>query len=262
MRKKIENIIVNQCGLTNKYGYVDDVLGNVVEGIDLNLFEEDFKQGSGQELAKKFRSICSSSALAVNNFAIVKKYITEFKFLGHSDFHSGKFERQFRTNLKGTPPNLDFTIENNDTVIAFESKFLEVLSAKRVSFKDVYTKENLSYLDDFWFDLIQEYTTQLLLLDVAQLIKHCFGLINYGKANNKKVILVYIFWTPQNLHNHSIYSEHAAQLREFENKLKEQIDIEFKSMTYHEFWNLANKSKVFSDHFDNVKRRYDIDIKF
>jgi hypothetical protein len=263
-RKQFEKIIIEGSDKHHSKGYVLNNEDNLIDGISLDLFHNDLMQGSGNELVSKFNALYSSSALAVNNFAIVKKHLKDFKFMEYSDFEHATFERQFKTGLSGTPPNLDFVLENDDVVIAFESKYLEVLNKKEVLFKDSYNNNNLPYLDDFWFKKIKSYTGEKLYLDVAQLIKHAIGLTNYrsnlSKIKNQRVILVYIYWTPNNSDNFNEYVQHSRELVKFNDTINNQTDIEFISMTYNQFWNSFNDSPLFKEHFDKIKTRYDIKI--
>src|SRR5450759_1463439 len=50
-------------------GYVSEASRNLIDGVHLNDFEADLRQGDGNELEGKFRAAHSSSALAVNTFA-------------------------------------------------------------------------------------------------------------------------------------------------------------------------------------------------
>ena len=263
-RKKMEEKIVEKSNLQQLKGYVRNIEDNLIDGVDLSLFHNDLMQGSGNELISKFNAVFSSSALAVNNFAIVKKHKDIFSFLGYSGFTEATFERQFKTGLKGTPPNIDFVIENDEVIIAFESKYLELLNEKEVQFKESYNADNLDYLNKFWLDSIKSINGTKLNLDTAQLIKHSIGLLNYqskiANGKSKKIILVYIYWTPNNFENFPIYKKHSDEISEFANSLKNQHEIEFKSITYNEFWNLYNEPSMFKEHFDKLKNRYSIDI--
>jgi len=263
-RKLFEQVIIKKSDSPNKNGYVLNNSDNLINGLNVDLFRDDLMQGSGNELISKFNALYSSSALAVNNFAIVKKYRKDFSFLDYSNFDNADFERQFKTGLSGTPPNLDFALENKDTVIAFESKYLELLDKKKVVFKDSYNKSNLSYLNDFWFNLIDSYVDNELFLDVAQLIKHSIGLINYKRnlpdKQTKKVLLIYIFWTPINSDKFSEYIQHSNELNKFTDNIKKQSDIEFVSMTYNQFWDLYQNIPIFKVHFDKLRTRYSIEI--
>lgn len=257
-RKQFEKVIVERFDKPNSNGYLLNNFENLLDGIDEDLYLEDLMNGSGNELKSKFNAIYSSSALAVNNFAIVKKHLTDFKFFDYSDFNDARFERQFKTGLGGTPPNLDFTIENKETIIAFESKYLETLNKKKAKFADSYNKKKLDYLDDFWFDLIKKYKGFNSNLDVAQLIKHSIGLLNHRRKNpQQKVILVYLYWTPDNYNNITKLIKHQKDLVEFEKDIKKNKDLKFMSLTYNEFWKLYDNS-IFKEHFDKMRNRYKI----
>ncbi|EDP98579.1 hypothetical protein U8527_21445 [Kordia algicida OT-1] len=263
-RKTFEKAIIAKCKNPNlkANGYFSTNKENLLEGIDISLFQEDLTSGSGNELQSKFNAIYSSAALAVNNFSIVKKESSTFNYLGYSNFYDAKFERKFITGLGGTAPNLDFTIENNDVVIAFESKYLEITTKKKVKFAKSYNKEKLNYLDDFWFDIINQHKDSRFYLDVAQLIKHAIGLINYKrKYSTKKIVLVYIYWLPENYEAFTNFKEHQKELREFEALLKENKDLQFISTTYTEFWKAyEHENSIFKKHFNKVKKRYKIKI--
>lgn len=258
--EKIKKIIVEKCKIPNINGYVANTPENLIEGVELSLFQDDLMQGSGNELESKFKAVYSSSALCVNNFAIVKRDIHKFEFLEESNFTEGKFERQFATGLSGTPPHLDFTIENSNTIIAFESKYLELLDKKKAEFSESYNFEKLKHLSGFWFDLIKKYQNTSSYLDVAQLIKHSIGLINHKEnSESKKIILVYIYWTPDNFADFEVYNQHEKELIEFKNEMKKSKDLDFISLTYNNFWDKYNNTE-FQEHFDKVRNRYKITI--
>jgi hypothetical protein len=261
-RKTFEKSIIEKYKnpKVNSNGYFLNNTENLLDGIDIDLFQEDLMKGSGNELKSKFNAVFSSSALAVNNFSIVKKYCSKFSCFDYSNFDNAQFERQFRTGLGGTPPNLDFTIENKDIVIAIESKYLEITAKKKAKFVDSYNKEKLDYLNDFWFKLIRDYTDYSSFLDVAQLIKHSIGLINYKRENpKKKIILVYLYWTPDNYKSFPNFIEHQNDLMEFEKVMKKNKDLKFISTTYNEFWKHYDNS-IFREHFDKMKTRYKIEV--
>jgi hypothetical protein len=257
-RKLFEMRIGSTINIPNSNGYVNSYTDNLIDGVEPSLFYADLNQGSGNELQGKFRAIYSSSALAVNNFAIVKQYQYKFSFLGHSGFKNVQFERKFPTGLNGTPPNLDFAIENDETVIGFESKYLEPLELKLAKFSGSYLKSTL--FNSFWKSLFHKYNNSQGHLDTAQLIKHSLGLINNSKTENKKAILVYIYWTPVNRKVYREYNIHERELMHFIQELNQQSDIEFVSLSYEEFWNKYSQDAIFNDHFKKVRTRYEITI--
>ena len=154
---KFKSSILKYYEKTNVNGYVINNSDNLLEGVHVSMFQDDLMQGGGNELKSKFNAIYSSSALVVNNFAIIKLYKEKFQFLNESKFTKAQFERQFSTGLSRLPPNLDFTLENNETILAFESKYLENLKKSKANFAESYNKDKLDYLDSFWFKLIEQY---------------------------------------------------------------------------------------------------------
>ncbi len=259
-RKLFEKAITEKCKKPNINGYFLNNSENLLDGIYENIYREDLMSGRGNELKSKFSAIFSSSALTVNNFSIAKEYRSKFNCFDYSNFNKAQFERQFQTGLGGAPPNLDFTIENKDVVIAFESKYLETTKKKKAKFVDSYNKEKLDYLDDLWFTLIRKYKDFNSYLDVAQLIKHSIGLINYKRKNSQKnIILVYIYWTPDNFRTIPNFIEHQNDLIKFEKDIKKSKDLIFISITYNEFWKLYDNS-IFNEHFDKMRKRYKIEI--
>lgn len=71
--------------------------------------------------------------------------------MGERNFKVGQFERKLPTGLRGTTPNLDFFLENDNCIIGFESKFIEPLSLTLPKFSDSYKKSfiNLCLLATF-----------------------------------------------------------------------------------------------------------------
>ena len=96
-----------------------------------DLISSEISEGGGGELRgnkSKFKAIFSSSALCVNNFAPINQFISDYTFLGDTNFTYSRFEKGLPTGI--STPYLDFYIENKNTIYAFESKFTEVLDAK------------------------------------------------------------------------------------------------------------------------------------
>ena len=261
-RTFFEKSIVKQSSYSTGKKTVQNISENLIDGITKDLFEDDFAKGSGNELNAKFLAIYSSSALAANNFSIIKKNPFSFQFLDKSEFQKCNFERQFTTGLGGIPPNIDFVLESSTDVIAFESKYLEHLVKKPASFALAYNKNRLPFLSEFWFNLINIYSGELLNLDVAQLIKHAIGLIKYNCSLGirKEITLVYIYWVPKNIELFDTFKHHLDQLLKFQNILNTQNDIKFKAMKYDEFWKMYENTELLKEHFSKVRNRYYIEI--
>lgn len=157
----------------NEKGYVDKNECNLIEKFsNWEAIKSELQEGQGSELKKdngviKFNAVHSSSALCVNNFAPFKEKKDKFSFFGYSDFTEATFEKKLPTGI--STPNLDFYLENKNTVMGFESKFTELLIKKLPNIvtdsktkvgnlqKYLNRKEELNYLADDFFDFIEEY---------------------------------------------------------------------------------------------------------
>src|SRR5712692_1075998 len=104
---------------------------NLVEGVSLSAFEQDFKSAAGHELygngtkPAKFCAAYSSSALCANTFAIYRSNPSTLRLLGRSGFDCLKFEARCHTDLtrnhpRRTPPTLDVLLQTSETVIGIE----------------------------------------------------------------------------------------------------------------------------------------------
>ena len=157
--------------------YVATLQDNLVPGVRLDQFKADLQQGSGHELSGKFCALHSSSALAVNTFAPFKDKPRDLILLGKRGWGPPVFEQQLPTGLKGTPPTLDVFFQCGEEVVAIEAKFLEYFSPKKAKFSPSYSKANLPWVEDVWWKAMEDATQAgRQHLDVAQLVKHYFGL--------------------------------------------------------------------------------------
>ncbi|WP_433745169.1 PGN_0703 family putative restriction endonuclease [Falsibacillus pallidus] len=221
-------------GLLDSVGYFKRIENNLIDGMMVNDFFNDLHKGSGNELTQKFRAIHSSSALVVNHFAIFKREIEKLKLLGFDQFIDLKFEEKMPTGLRGTSPNLDVVITNNNYIFGIESKYLEHCQRKKASFSSAYTKEKLPFLRDGWFQLIEKYRNQYSYLDTAQLIKHSIGLLNH--KGNRKPGLIYLFWEPENYYEYDLFRTHRTEIELFSQGMK-GLGIDFYWLSYLDLWN-------------------------
>ena len=102
-------------------GYVGQVGQNLISGVHLRDFEEDFRQGNGQELEAKMRAAHSSSALAVNTFAPFKHNPGDLSLGTASPSSRLVFERKCPNGMGTAPPNLDALVEGESGTVAIES---------------------------------------------------------------------------------------------------------------------------------------------
>lgn len=241
-------------------GYAVSAELNLVPGVLLEDVRADLAQGSGNELEGKFRAAHSSSALAVNTFGPWRKNPQSLSLLGKTGFTSLRFERQCPTGLGGIPPNLDLVIEGPDVVIGVESKFLEFLTPKPPKFTDSYKRENLPQMEDGWAKLMDALKTgPEQYLDAAQLVRHYLGLRNQPEFKGKKIILLNIFWEPENGQDFPEYRQHQAELAAFQDAVKDS-NVTFVWMTYPELWRQWGTQGLCPDHVRDLRKRYGLPI--
>ena len=246
--------------------------------------KKNFLKGGGSELTSnkkgelpKFQAIHSSSALCVNNFALIKENADKFKFNAESNFdaESASFEKMLNTGI--STPNLDFYVENPNAIFAFESKFLETTTPKHPNKTDQKGFGNLKKyvnrqnelkvsnnfpLDKFISNVLAHYinANDLMFLDVSQLIKHMLGIANI--ESSKKKNLVYIYWLPTNYKSIELYSKHEQELIEFKNHIEPFNDyVNFQSLSYLQFWEDKNvRETIGLNHIQALEKRYKLAI--
>jgi hypothetical protein len=221
-------------------GYVTNASQNLIKGVRLADFEADLRQGDGNEMEGKFRAAHSSSALAVNTFAPFKTNAASLKLPGGSDFIELSFERKCPHGLLGRrSPNLDVVALGPNDVVAIESKCLEPLTAHKAQFAPAYEAEiKDERRQTAWFYQMQRVMLEpntYHWLDVAQLVKHAFGLAYTFK--NKPVTLLYLFWEPSNPESYSIFAEHRDEISRFAASVK-GAGPNFIALSYPELWKL------------------------
>lgn len=238
-----------------------------------NLIKSEINEGGGGELKGEkshFKAIRSSCALCVNTFAPIKQFIGDFSFLGDSGFTHSRFEKRFETGI--SYPFLDFYIENNNSLYAFESKYIEHLTPKLPNWigsgetvgnlqKYVNRQNELTLPNKFVDEIVQYYINceTKMYLDVSQLIKHAIGIIR-SPAELKKT-LIYIYWLPINHNDFELFEKHEAEIQEFKERLLPfNSYINFHSISYIDFWNSLEKNERFGNHIKKVKQRYNIRV--
>ena len=241
-------------------GYVPCAELNLLPGVRLEDIQGDFAQGSGNELAGKFRATHSSSALAANTFGPWRKNPQTLSLLGKTGFTSLQFERQCPTGLGGIPPNLDLVVEDPDVVIGVESKFLEFLALKQPTFTASYKPENLPRMEPCWAKLMAALKAgPAQYLDGAQLVRHYLGLRNQPEFKGKKIILLNIFWEPENWADFPEYRRHRAELAAFQEAVQDS-EVTFVWMSYPELWQSWKALGLFPDHLREIRKRYLLSI--
>lgn len=248
-------------GQIDDKGYVSSIEKNLLPGVKLQQFEDDLSEGDGNELESKFLAVHSSSALAVNTFALFKDQPDDLLLLGRRGWQGLQFERKLPTGLGGTPPNLDVWAETHDEVLAIESKFLEYLQLKQAKFSPKYTRENLPLVEDCWWNAkesAEEAGRQHL--DAAQLVKHYFGIVNQAQqVPEKKATLCYLFWEPENAEDLALFQRHRDETATFAEQVAPSR-VEFKWMSYKDLWSEWSSCPELAEHITNLRARYTVSI--
>jgi hypothetical protein len=241
-------------------GYLKNLTHNLLPDVNLKDFENELRGGSGDELKRKFLAVHSSSALVVNTFAPFKNYPSKLNLCRVQGFRSITFEQKLRTGLGGTPPNLDLVAENDTDVIAVESKLLEYFAPKKPSFSKSYRKERLPQAEDKWLALMESLRDSApKYLDVAQLIKHYFGLRNNAKYTKCNITLLYLFWEPENSSKFNLFQKHRDELNDFAQEVAE-TSIRFAYKSYAELWSEWIAEGIFETHVKKLQARYGIKL--
>ena len=244
-------------------GYVSLPEENLLPGVELHQFSADLRSGGGNEMDQKFRAAWSSSALVANCFARFKHEPKHLSLGGLSGFGSPVFEQKCATGLRGEPPNLDLVCEGDDGIVAIESKCIEYIrEKKRAGFSSAYFEQiQDERRGGKWFAAMEHVTNGAMTfdrLDVAQLIKHAFGLARCFKG--KSCTLLYLFWEPSNAARFSIFPHHRMEVAKFA-QLVEGGFPRFVSLSYPELWSSwaslpSTRASWLFDHVQNLQDRY------
>lgn len=264
-RERAKRAIVQRCGETaqekpDENGYVSRAELNLIPGVRLDDIRADLEQGSGNELEGKFRAAYSSSALAVNTFGPWRAAPNGLDLLGKSNFDFLQFEGQCPSGLGGIPPNLDLLVTGPDLAIGIESKFLEFLALKQPKFASSYKRENLPQMEACWAQWLDELKAgPKQYLDAAQLVRHYLGLRNQPEFKGKKIVLLYLFWEPENWRDFAEYRQHREEIALFQDKVKDS-EVAFEWLTYPQLWNQWESKGLFPDHVREIRKRYLLSI--
>ncbi len=78
---------------------------------------------------------------------------------------------------------------------------------------------------------------EITYLDLAQLLKHYFGLRRYQLQQNgdKEIVLMYLYCEPTNAEEIAVCREHQKEVANLANAVSES-KVRFNSMTYSQLW--------------------------
>jgi hypothetical protein len=246
-------------------GYVKRPAGNLVPGVRLEQFEGDLREGDGNELDGKFCAAHSSSALAVNCLAWFNEpdRFALLPLLDSQGAESVRFERKFPIFRGGTPPNLDVVIDRASELIAIESKLTEHLVKKQPKFTAAYERLAPPALaESCWWEVYQKAKTGASgYLDVAQLLKHYFGLRKHqqGLKAPKPIRFLYLFWEPLNWADIEVCRQHRKECLALA-EATAASEIPFRWKAYPDLWQQWTESPAVSQHAKDLQARYGVEL--
>ena len=250
-------------GAANARGYVADPANNLLDGVSLAQFEEDLRSGDGSELDGKFCAVHSSSALAVNTFAWFKTTdrLPLLALCGIKGAKTLSFERRFPIFRGGRAPNLDVCLETETVDIAIESKLTEYFVAKRPAFSPAYDRLAPPALAEpcWWRIYEQAKNAAPRYLDIAQLVKHYFGLRKHqqNKEQTKPILFLYLYWEPLNAQSIPACLQHKQELTQLTATVQES-SITFRTLTHSQLWSSWSRISELTQHVTNLKNRYEV----
>lgn len=246
---------------TDSKGYVRFPTENLIADVCMDQFEADLIEGAGDELRMKFCAAHSSTALAVNCFAWFKCPDRRGELWLHGEKGAGdiRFERKLPIFGRGTPPHLDVWIERKFEVIAIESKLTEHLVSKKARFRPAYDQLAPPGLaEKCWWNVMEEAKQSgPRNLDIAQLVKHYFGLRRCQQKQEitKRLALLYLFWEPQDWAELDVCHRHRQECDELARATADSV-IPFRWMSYADLWTEWSNQPETRAHVANLRSRY------
>ena len=271
--------------------YVKKTEDNLVPGVEKSYFESELSEGDGDELGgelPKFHSIASSSALAVNTFAVFKddKFKSTPIQIGEHEVPASAdmcFEKKFENGLSpGKKPNLDVVFEFGNKVIAIEGKFLEPLddSSNEKKFKKSYQEKiienpaeaNKRRRGSKWCRVLEKRIEEFGIdtkctgykyLDDVQLIKHAMGLLYDPETIDKEELyLCYLYWETKNAEEIEEYKHYRKEIEQFSKEVKNDSSLHFFHLSYGELWQKWETSgnDALQRHVANLRNWYDVSV--
>lgn len=244
-------------------GYTNSFADNLVPSVAIADFEADLRQGSGDELAGKFRAAHSSTALAVNCFRPFRRSLSHLRLCGTDGFRSLHFEKKCPTGLRGIPPNLDVLAGRANRVVAIESKCTEYLSRPTARFHQSYKTgiRDARRRSSWYQEMLRliEAPKAYGWLDAAQLIKHAFGLMRC--YTDRHLTLLYLYWEPLNAIDYPLFGEHRREIAAFAKQIAAPR-LAFEALTYCDLWSSWNETapQWLRSHLRDLTNRYAISI--
>jgi hypothetical protein len=264
LRREIEAALVAKRGLSETY--TKSLEENLVDRTTANFVRKQLNQGSGSELAgakPKIQSVGSSSALVANTFVPWIPWLNRLRVGGMVGFQEIQLEKKMSSGLGGVPPNLDVFLGHDSSPVFLEAKFLEPLSEKVPSFSESYQRIDDVRTKSAWYQLFEKLTggdSNYRHLDVAQLVKHFFGITNPANGIQNPT-LIYLYWEPGNAEEFEEFTKHRFEVNRLEEFVGDDAQLQFRSMTYRDLWLEWEKVGDWeSEHVQRLRSWYDLSI--
>ena len=201
----------------------------------------------------------------MNAFARFKDNLAHLSLAGGSDFETVSFEFRCPTGLRGgRPAYLDLLAQGPAGIVAVESKCTEHLAPKVPSFSPAYAEQiRDERRAGVWFRAMEtmlERPDSFALLDVAQLIKHAFGLARCFAA--RPTTLLYLYWEPLDADRHPVFRQHRCEIERFSDLAAGGFPA-FRAQTYGELWGVWQQTarpRWLRDHAANLQARYAVSL--
>jgi hypothetical protein len=261
----IESLSLIFTNAADRKGYVSSIDANLLPGIDLVQFVDDIRDGDGNELDSKFMAVHSSSALAVNCFAWFNKpdRLSHIALLDNNGARSFRFERKFPIFAKGKAPNIDIVVDRDSELIVIESKLTEHLSKTKPKLSASYDRlAPPGIAETCWWGVYQQAkTSKSQYLDIAQLLKHYFGLRTHQLTLEikKPIRFLYLFWEPLNAADIEVFRQHRREC-EILAQATATSEIPFLWMSYLDLWKQWLNIPAVEQHARNLMNRYAVTI--
>lgn len=221
--------------------YTTSVEENLIDGTIADFVRGQLGQGSGSELVgekPKFQSVGSSSALAANMFVPWMERLNRLHVGGITGFQDLKLEKKMSSGLGGAPPNLDVYLGRDSSSVFVETKFLEPISRTIPKFSESYRKIDDGRTTGSWYQLYEGLLAgdeDYVHLDVAQLVKHFFGITNPKHGLNRPA-LIYLYWEPDNADEIEEFVKHRSEVKRLKEAVRNDPLLEFQSLTCRDLW--------------------------
>ena len=160
------------------------------------------------------------------------------------------------------PSNLDVWVDRGSSAVAIESKLLEYFEPKNPEFAEAYKSMVPPVSEPCWWSVcVESWNGAARQLDIAQLVKHYFGLRQFQQkiTQSPNLVLLYLFWEPINWQDIAECKQHRKEVEQLAEKVAAS-SISFRWMTYTQLWREWIAIPQLAEHANNLKARYEICI--